>query len=435
MVEAAAAEDAAPATAARHSLQAAAAVAGKAGRSAPPLAADDFPPLGGGGPSAAGASSGSWASIVGGGASSSAPPTPSLRFASYNVLAQSLLAGNAQNYGTCAADALRAELRLPRVLAAAVALDADVVGMQEVEDFEDVFVPTLAAHGYRGAYKQRTGAEKTDGCALFWRHEALELEHLEAIEMRLARRRRHARGRGAATPQGQRRAVGRLPRAAQRAPRHRRLPPRAVEPVARPREAPADPEVHARAAPLAATAGAAVVLLGDFNCTPRSELYGFLVDGALAAELSGEDGWDGQQPTWTKKSKAKGGGGGERWIEEEHALRGRLRSAYVAARGAEPPATSWHQGFRGTVDYVLYEAAALRPTALLPTPGWATLESLGGALPTAAHPSDHVPVAADLAWVADAPAAPEGAPALPPPEPGVIAATAAMVGGDGPIVL
>ena len=84
---------------------------------------------------------------------------------------------------------------------------------------------------------------------------------------------------------------------------------------------------------------------------------------------------------------------------------------------------------------LLFEAAALRPTALLPTPGWATLESLGGALPTAAHPSDHVPVAADLAWVADAPAAPEGAPALPPPEPGVIAATAAMVSGDGAIVL
>ena len=153
-------------------------------RSTSPLAADDFPPLGGGGPSAAGASSGSWASIVGGGASASAPSSPSLRFASYNVLAQSLLEGNAQNYGTCAADALRAELRLPRVLAAAVALDADVVGMQEVEEFEDVFVPTLAAHGYRGAYKQRTGAEKTDGCALFWRHETLELEHLEAIEMR-----------------------------------------------------------------------------------------------------------------------------------------------------------------------------------------------------------------------------------------------------------
>ena len=35
----------------------------------------------------------------------------------------------------------------------------------------------------------------------------------------------------------------------------------------------------------------------------------------------------------------------------------------------------------------------------------------------------------------DAPAAPEGAPALPPPEPGVIAATAAMVSGDGAIVL
>ena len=89
----------------------------------------------------------------------------------------------------------------------------------------------------------------------------------------------------------------------------------------------------------------------------------------------------------------------------------------MAARGAEPPATSWHQGFRGTVDYVLHEAAALRPTALLPTPGWATLESLGGALPTAAHPSDHVPVAADLAWVADAPAAPEGAPRCRRPSP------------------
>ena len=107
----------------------------------------------------------------------------------------------------------------------------------------------------------------------------------------------------------------------------------------------------------------------------------------------------------------------------------------VRRRAAPAAGGKWHQGFRGTVDYVLYEAAALRPTALLPTPGWATLESLGGALPTAAHPSDHVPVAADLAWVADAPAAPEGAPALPPPEPGVIAATAAMVSGENAILL
>ena len=372
---------------------------------------------------------------MGGGASTSAPPTPSLRFASYNVLAQSLLAGNAQNYGTCAADALRAELRLPRVLAAAVALDADVVGMQEVEDFEDVFVPTLAAHGYRGAYKQRTGAEKTDGCALFWRHETLELEHLEAIEMRSL-----AEG---VTPADEAQRLRKDNVALLGVFRERRSGRRVVVGCLHVLWNPSRGLVKLRqiqrytrrAAALAAAAGAAVVLLGDFNCTPRSELYGFLVDGALAAELSGEDGWDGQQPTWTKKSKAKGGGGGERWVEEEHALRGRLRSEYVAARGAEPPATSWHQGFRGTVDYVLYEAAALRPTALLPTPGWATLESLGGALPTAAHPSDHVPVAADLAWVADAPAAPEGAPALPPPEPGVIAATAAMVSGDGAIVL
>ena len=141
---------------------------------------------------------------------------------------QSLLANSAQNYGiapptrcapSCGCRACwRRRSRWPTWSA------------WEVEDFEDV---RADARGTATTQPTADRREKTDGCALFWRHEALSSSTSRRSRCD-RRRRRHAGRRGAAPPQGQRRAAGRLPRAAQRAPRRRRLPT-SCEPIARPR--------------------------------------------------------------------------------------------------------------------------------------------------------------------------------------------------------
>ena len=78
-----------------------------------------------------------------------------------------------------------------------------------------------------------------------------------------------------------------------------------------------------------------------------------------------------------------------------HALAGQLCSAY--GHLGEPECTSYHGGFAGTVDYVLFGHRALEVRTVLPTP---TLHELAArrSLPDFGVPSDHVPLAVDLSW-------------------------------------
>eukprot|EP00965_Chrysotila_dentata_P262193 6214498-Pleurochrysis_carterae.AAC.1 len=64
-------------------------------------------------------------------------PRP-LRVVSYNVLAQSLLNQTPQLYSNCSANALDAGLRRQRLVHLISNLDADIVALQEVEDFDNV---------------------------------------------------------------------------------------------------------------------------------------------------------------------------------------------------------------------------------------------------------------------------------------------------------
>ena len=51
-----------------------------------------------------------------------------------------------------------------------------------VDHWESHFVPSLTRLGYSGVYKQRTGDDKRDGCALFYRVEKLSLLSHHAVE-------------------------------------------------------------------------------------------------------------------------------------------------------------------------------------------------------------------------------------------------------------
>jgi mRNA deadenylase 3'-5' endonuclease subunit Ccr4 len=82
-------------------------------------------------------------------------------------------------------------------------------------------------------------------------------------------------------------------------------------------------------------------------------------------------------------------------VDESHALLP-LVSAYGRTSG-EPECTSFHGGFQGTVDYILFTESQFSVISKLPTPSRGELRRRRS-LPDMAMPSDHVPIAADLEW-------------------------------------
>jgi len=90
-------------------------------------------------------------------------------------------------------------------------------------------------------------------------------------------------------------------------------------------------------------------------------------------------------------------------VLQSHAFASRLRSAYASV--GEPHLTTFHGGFHGTVDYIMFDSASFVPRSYLRTPTVAELAA-EGCLPSARRPSDHVPIACDLEWVGSGHAGP-----------------------------
>ena len=67
--------------------------------------------------------------------------------------------------------------RAKALLAELERLDADVLAVQEMDQFEEFWAPWLERAGYGGVYKRRTQATaaKKDGCGLFFKHNKFEL--------------------------------------------------------------------------------------------------------------------------------------------------------------------------------------------------------------------------------------------------------------------
>ncbi|KAH3855003.1 protein angel homolog 2-like [Dreissena polymorpha] len=101
---------------------------------------------------------------------------------SYNVLAQNLLEDNRLLYAHSSPSALDWNKRKDRVLKEIVHHFADVICLQEVEDvcFFDFFEPELEQVGYKGHYLKRTG-DKSDGCATFYKLSKFSL--LDVVEV------------------------------------------------------------------------------------------------------------------------------------------------------------------------------------------------------------------------------------------------------------
>ncbi|WAR19516.1 ANGE2-like protein [Mya arenaria] len=101
---------------------------------------------------------------------------------SYNVLAQNLLQDNRRMYNYCRQQFLEWEFRRERLLEELRFLLPDVICLQEVhgDHYVNFFTPELHKLGYQGQYIKRTG-DKQEGCATFYRTQKftlLEVVHL-----------------------------------------------------------------------------------------------------------------------------------------------------------------------------------------------------------------------------------------------------------------
>ncbi len=104
-----------------------------------------------------------------------------LSFVTWNVLATAYI--RSSYYPNTAARFLDAEWRVPAITRRALAFDADVIALQEVEDevFEALRA-ALADRGYAGTFAQKK--DKPEGGAIFHREERLSLVEARRVEYR-----------------------------------------------------------------------------------------------------------------------------------------------------------------------------------------------------------------------------------------------------------
>lgn len=391
----------------------------------------------------------------------------SLRFVSWNILGDANAANNPHLYRKCDPRALAN--RQPQIIDGILRLNPDIVGLQEVENWDLDYLPALHAAGLQGVFKQRTGDAQADGVALVWRTERLTLLHIEALSyaqlltegvrdralfetfnkgnvglLGLFRDNLNGRELVVATTHllwNPNRGLVKLKQAQCILNRSAALSAAGAqaEPLPLPLAAAASVSGSSKAdtkkvslvaapTPKAGAAGTsmsgiaslrACVLLGDFNCCPGSPLYHFLLGGRLRAPLRTEGTWDGQKASHSHSQKGgntharllppplpppaamTGGrslssdGAMDDQVDESHALLP-LVSAYGRTSG-EPECTSFHGGFQGTVDYILFTESQFSVISKLPTPSRGELRRRRS-LPDLVMPSDHVPIAADLEW-------------------------------------
>ncbi|XP_033876929.3 2',5'-phosphodiesterase 12 [Acipenser ruthenus] len=118
--------------------------------------------------------------------------------------------------------------------------------------------------------------------------------------------------------------------------------------------------------------GATLLLLGDMNSTPSSGLYELLTRGAVS-EL---------HPDWS--------GAEEVCLALSHSLT-------LSSACGEPAYTNYVGGFHGCLDYVFMDTRALAVEQVIPLPSHEEVTT-HQALPSVAHPSDHIALVCDLWW-------------------------------------
>lgn len=104
--------------------------------------------------------------------------TRDIRIATYNVLADAFAStkqAKRDMFYYCAADVLSAGPRRQRILRDLLKIDADIVGLQEVDATQLAVLRPMTTLGWEHTHLKKSGAS-LDGCALFWRSSRFQCE-------------------------------------------------------------------------------------------------------------------------------------------------------------------------------------------------------------------------------------------------------------------
>ncbi|ETW07707.1 hypothetical protein H310_02156 [Aphanomyces invadans] len=349
--------------------------------------------------------------------------TSPFRVVSFNVLADYLATSPDGNLGHSHPSQkwkFQWSFRCTRLLREMLAWNAAVICLQEVDHFDDFFEPELRKYGYIGKHKKRTGADTHDGCSIFIKEDLFEI--VDEIEVDF-----HKPGHAILD----RHNVALVLVLAFK-------PTKDVVVVAtthilfNPRRGDVKlAQLQLLLSTIQALNTPHVILCGDFNLTPKSALYEFLSKGALdgttvsSCDASGQ--YAHRNSYFHNDVHPEEGNGIERHqgagtaayrfgatpslqlrrrpsraheclgIRAVHELN--LASAYAQhptdATSGEPFATSYHDRFLGTVDYIWY--ANMVCVGVMELPPVSFFRGIR-ALPTRDLGSDHLSLVADFAF-------------------------------------
>ncbi|KAM3410231.1 hypothetical protein ACQJBY_002444 [Aegilops geniculata] len=318
------------------------------------------------------------------------------RLVSYNILAQVYVKSAFFPHSPSAS--LKWKARSKAVLTELKSFNADLMCIQELDEYETFYRKNMESTGYSSIYVQRSG-DKRDGCGIFYKPKSVELLQKEVIHYNDLVETCHLNDNVISAPSNNsspsEESSGKEDNKKRGDPNDPRVRLKrdcvgllAAFKLGDPCEHILivanthiywDPEwidvKLAQAKYLLSkvsefekiiankfTCKPSVIIAGDFNSTPGDKVYNYLVSASSES---------------TDEALVK------------------LRSLY-AENGGEPEFTNCTPGFTGTLDYIfLSEGGSIKPTSLLRIPQGGSPD-VEGCLPNFHHPSDHLPIGADF---------------------------------------
>ncbi|KAK1403011.1 carbon catabolite repressor protein 4-like [Heracleum sosnowskyi] len=335
-----------------------------------------------------------------------------LRLVSFNILAQAYVKSSLfpHSPGPC----LKWKARCQALLTVLRSFEADILCLQELDEYDTFYKGNVESNGYSSVYIQRSGT-KRDGCGIFYRNNKLELVMEEKIEYndlvnsiqeedalsanmdkitiddtnkdtasKEGLQPKDTKDRG--DPNDPRVRLKRDCVGIMTAFRLKECSEHLV--IVANTHIYWDPEwadvklaqvkyLLSRLAKFKILVSdkfdskSSVLLSGDFNSVPGDQVYQYLTSGSSFVEPKPEEMED---------------------------LPISLNSVYASLRG-EPQFTNYTPGFTGTLDYIFFSPSeSIKPISYLDLPE-ADSSDIKGGLPNYNHPSDHLPIGADFVIV------------------------------------
>ncbi|KAL6610035.1 hypothetical protein ACP70R_040004 [Stipagrostis hirtigluma subsp. patula] len=291
-----------------------------------------------------------------------------------------------QGFGVSFGKLRRWKSRSKAVLTELKSFDADLMCIQELDEYDTFYKKNMENSGYSSIYIQRSG-DKRDGCGIFYKPKSAELVQKESIHYN------DLVGKYAPTdhvdnvssnnssPEEETNAKTDNNKHGDLNDPH--LDPELIDvKLAQAKYLLSRVSQFERLVSNKFNCKPSVIIAGDFNSTPGDKLSILL----LCAPI-GERDFDLMINVYNYLVSAN--------LESADEAPINLRSLY-AANGGEPEFTNYTPGFTGTLDYIfLSDGSSIKPTSLLRLPRGDAADVQGG-LPNFQHPSDHLPIGADF---------------------------------------